>query len=71
MWPSRLEPYSFLIELSPSAPNFEETPSVAIEQGGVAKVASDGDNEVIKGMTNIAVVLIADWFPGGEMADEH
>ena len=31
--PQCLEPYSFLIELSPNTPNFEETPTVAIEQG--------------------------------------
>jgi hypothetical protein len=55
----------------PSAPNFEETPIVAIEQAGAAEVAIDGINETIDGMTNTAVVLIADWFPGGEMAVEQ
>ena len=66
-----MEPYSFLIELSLRAPNFEKTPTVAIEQGGTAEAAIDGVSKTIDSMTNTAVVLVADWFPGGEMAVEQ
>jgi hypothetical protein len=66
-----LEPYSFLIELSHNTPNFEETPTVAIEQGGAAEAAIDGVNETIDSMTNTVVVLVAEWFPQGEMAVEQ
>jgi hypothetical protein len=54
----------------PSTPNFEETPTVAIEQGGAAEAAIDGVSEAIDTMTNTAQVLVADWFPGGEIAVE-
>ena len=60
-----------MIELPPRAPNFEKTPTVAIEQGGTAEAAIDGVSETIEGLTNTAVVLVADWFPGGEMAVEQ
>jgi hypothetical protein len=49
-------------------PNFEETSTVAIEQGGAAEAASDGVNQTVDSLTNTAVFLIADLFPGGEMA---
>ena len=42
-----------------------------MEQGAAAEAATDGANEAIDGVTNIALVLIADWFPGGEMAEEQ
>jgi hypothetical protein len=67
-WPSRLRAIFFLDDLPPSTPNFEETPTVAIEQGGAVEAAIDGVNETIDSMTDTAVVLVADWFPGGEMA---
>jgi len=60
-----------LIEPFPGAPNFEKTPTVAIEQGGAAEAAIDGVNETIDSVTNTVVVLVADWFPGGEMAVEQ
>jgi len=66
-----LEPYSFLIELSSQCPNFEKTPTVAIEQGGTAEAAINGVSETIDSMTNTAVVLVSDWLPGGEMAVEQ
>jgi hypothetical protein len=52
----------------PSTPNFEETPTVAIEQGGPAKAAIDGVNKTIDSITNIVVVLVADRFSEREMA---
>jgi hypothetical protein len=39
--------------------------------GGTAEALIDGVNETIDSMTNTAVILIADWFPGGEMAVEQ
>jgi len=54
----------------PSTPNFEETPTVVIEQGGGAKAAINSVNETIDSMTNTTVVLVADWLPRGEMAVE-
>ena len=65
------EPYSFLMNFSPSTPNFEEIPTVAIELGGAAEAAINGVNKTMDSMTNTAVVLVADWFPGGEMAVEQ
>ena len=44
---------------------------MAIEQGGIAEAAINGVNETINSITNTAVALIADWFPGGEMAAEQ
>jgi len=38
---------------------------------GTAEAAIDGVNETIDSMTNIAVILVADWFAGGEMAVEQ
>ena len=43
-----LEPYSFLIELSPRAPNFEKTPTVAIEEGETAEAAINSVRETIE-----------------------
>jgi hypothetical protein len=51
-----------------STPNFEETPTVAIEQGGGAESAIDRVNETIDSITNTAVVLVADRVPAGEMS---
>jgi hypothetical protein len=42
-----------------------------IEQGGTAETAIDGVNETIDSMTNTAVILVAGWFLGGEMAVEQ
>ena len=33
-----------------------------MEQGAAAEAATDGANEAIDGVTNIALVLVADWF---------
>jgi len=44
---------------------------VAIEQGVAAEATSDDANETIYSVTDTAVVLVADWFPGGEMAVDH
>ena len=41
-----------------NVPNFEETPTVAIKQGGVAEVGIDGVNEAIDRMANTAVILV-------------
>ena len=60
-----------LMSFPPSTPNFEETPTVAIEQGGAAEAAIDGVNETIDSVTDTMVVLVADWFPGGEMGGEQ
>jgi hypothetical protein len=68
---SRLGVILFLDRTFASTPNFEETPTVAIEQGRVAEAAIDGANEAIDSMTNTAVVLVGDWFPGGGMAAEQ
>jgi hypothetical protein len=37
----------------------------------VAEAEINGANEAIASMTNTAVVLIADWFLGGEIAVEQ
>ena len=44
--------------LSPSAPNFEETLMVAIKQGGTAQAAIGGIIEKINSMTNLSLFLI-------------
>ena len=44
---------------------------VTIKQGGTAEMAIDGVNETIDSLTDTTVVLVADWFPGGEMAAEQ
>ena len=41
-----------------------------VEQGGAAEALIDGVNEAIDSIAYTVVVLIADWFPGGEMALE-
>jgi len=51
-------------------PKFEDMWVAVIEQGGIAEAAIDG-NETIDSMTNTAVILVADWFPGGEMVAEQ
>jgi hypothetical protein len=51
-------------------PKFEDMCVAVIEQGGTAKAAVDGVNETIDRMTNTVVILVADWFPRGEMAIE-
>jgi len=53
------------------APKSEEMWVFVVEQGGAAKASIDGVNEAIDSITNRAVVLVADWFPGGEMALEQ
>jgi hypothetical protein len=55
----------------PSTPNFEETPTVAIEQGGTAEAAVDGVNETIDCLTHTAVFLVTEWVPGGERCGEQ
>jgi hypothetical protein len=47
------------------------TPTVATEQEVAAEAMSDGANEAIHSVTDIVVVLLADWFPSGEMAVNH
>jgi hypothetical protein len=42
-----------------------------IQQGGAAEAAIDGVKETIDSITNTVAVLVADWFPGGEMAVEQ
>ena len=44
---------------------------MAIEQEVVAEATSDSANEAIHSVTDTAVVLVADWFPSGEMAVNH
>ena len=47
------------------------TPTDTIEQGGGAKAAINSANETIDSMASTAVVLVADWFPRGEMVVEQ
>jgi len=49
--------------LSPSAPNFEETLMVAIKQGGTAKAAISGVIETIDSMINRSLFLVAKGSP--------
>jgi hypothetical protein len=42
-----------------------------VEQGEAAEAAIDGVKETIDSITNTVVILVADWFPGGEMALEQ
>jgi len=53
------------------APKSEEVRVVVVERGGAAEALIDGVNEAIDSITNTAVVLVVDWFPGGEMALEQ
>ena len=41
-----------------------------IKQGGTAEAAFDGVDKTIESMINHSKFLVADWFPGGEMAEE-
>ena len=50
------------------APKSEEVQVVIVERGGAAEALINGVNEAIDCITNTAVVLVVDWFPGGEMA---
>ena len=52
-----------LWNLSPSAPNFEETLMVAIKQGGTAKAAISGVIEMIDSMINRSLFLVAKGSP--------
>lgn len=52
-------------------PKFEDMWVAVIEQEGTAEAAIDGVDETIDSTTNTAVILVADWFPGGEMAVEQ
>jgi hypothetical protein len=52
-----------LWNISPSAPNFEETLIVAIKQGGTAEAAIGGMIETIDSMTNHSIFRIAKWSP--------
>jgi len=45
--------------LSPSAPNFEETLMVAIKQGGIAKAAISGVIKTIDSIINCSLFLVA------------
>jgi hypothetical protein len=49
--------------LSPSAPNFEETLMVVIKQGGTAQAAIGGVIAKFDSMTNLSLFLIAKWSP--------
>jgi hypothetical protein len=55
------------MELFPNAPKFEETPLVAIKQGGAAEAAITGVIEMINSMINRNLFLAAHWSPWGEM----
>jgi hypothetical protein len=57
-----LWPYSW--NFFPNAPKFEETPLVAIKQGGAAEAAITG---VVEMMINRNLFLAAHWSPWGEM----
>ena len=50
---------------------FEDMWVAVIEQEVIAEAAIDGVDEIIDSMTNTSVILVADWFPGGEMAVEQ
>jgi hypothetical protein len=41
-----------------------------IEQGVAAEATIDGANKTIDSVTDTTVVLVADWFPGGEIGGE-
>lgn len=66
-----LDSSSFLIELSSWHSELRRDSTVATEQEAAAKATSDGANEAIHSVTDAAVVLVADWFPSGEMAVNH
>jgi hypothetical protein len=53
----------FLWDLFLSAPNFKETPRVAIKQGGTAKAANSSVIETIDSIISTIHFLIAKWFP--------
>ncbi|KFZ23278.1 hypothetical protein V502_02238 [Pseudogymnoascus sp. VKM F-4520 (FW-2644)] len=53
-----------------AAPKFEETPVVAIKQGGTAEAAISGVIEMIDSMINQNLVLVAHCSPWGEMVKE-
>jgi hypothetical protein len=46
----------------PNTPNFEETPTVAIEQGGTAEAAIDSVNETIDSVTDTGVFSLQTGF---------
>jgi len=52
-------------------PKFKDMWVAVIKQGETAEAVIDGVNETIDSMTNTAVILVAVWFPGGEMAVEQ
>jgi len=52
-------------------PKFEDMWVAMIEQGGIAETIIDGVNKTINSMTNTVVILVADWFPRGEIAVEQ
>jgi hypothetical protein len=47
-------------DLFPSAPNFEETPMVAIKQGGTAEAAISGVIKTIDSMISTVLFLVID-----------
>jgi hypothetical protein len=66
-----LKPYSSSIRLPTQHSELEETRIVTIYQGGAIEAAIDGANETIDSFTKIALDLVADWCPEGEMAVEQ
>jgi hypothetical protein len=63
--------FSTVINFSLSAPKFEETPIVAIEQGGTSETAIDGINETIDSMIKTSYFLVADRFPNEEILERQ
>jgi len=53
------------------APISEEMWEVVVEQGKQLEAAINGVNKAIDSITHTRVVVVADWFPGGEMAIEQ
>jgi hypothetical protein len=53
-----LKLYSFVIEPSPSTPNFEETLIVAIKQGVAAKAAISSGIKTIDSIINYSLFLL-------------
>lgn len=64
-----LEPYYFLIGLSFWHTELRRKSYSRGLAGGAAEAAIDGVNRTIHSVTDAGVVLIADLFPGGEMAE--
>ena len=59
-----------LQNLSLSAPNFENTLTVAIKQGGTAEAVISGVIETVDGTINYSLFFITKWSPQGEIVKE-